>query len=369
VAEPEAVDAVDADKAVEADEAVEADTAVDAVEADDGRKRRRRRIRLLTGVVAAAVALGLAAAGLASWRTGSYDRNIQRLPDALPRDLPARPPDDPGQNWLLVGSDMRGVPAAEKWRPGGGAHADAIMLLHMPERGGRAYVISFPRDLWVEIPGYRRAKISESFEYGAARLLAETVESISGVRLDHVAAIDFTGFKAMTDALGGVDIHLDSPIHDPSNGWSWPAGRNHLDGDEALRFVRERKGIGSDLERVRKQQHVFLRALGEKAADSGIMTNPWKLDAFLRAATGSLAVDSETEFGTLRTLALRLARIGPDRVTFVTLPIGASAWIRDQNVRMPDEKGTEGLFEALNDGDLGDYVAQHDLKTEFDEAG
>jgi len=331
-----------------------------------GWSRGGRGLRLLTGFMVTGVVLGLVLAGAASWRAGSYDRGIQRLPDALPSDSPVRPAADPGQNWLLVGSDLRGVPAADKWRPGGGAHADTIMLLHLPEEGGRAHVISFPRDLWVRVPGRGEAKINTAFEAGGARLLAQTVESVGGVRVDHVAAVDFAGFKAMTDALGGVEIHLDRPIHDPSNGWSWPAGRNHLDGDEALRFVRERKGLsGSDLDRVRLQ-HVFLKALADKAVDSGMMTNPLKLDAFLRAASASLAVDSRTEFGTLRSLAVRLARIGPDRVSFATLPTGSSAWIRDQNVLLRDEEGTEALFDAMRDGDLHEYVERHDLDTEFD---
>jgi LCP family protein required for cell wall assembly len=316
----------------------------------------------------AGVTLGLAVTGLVSWRTGTYDRDIERLPDALPTGSRVRPPEDPGQNWLLIGSDLRGVPAEDKWRPGGGAHADTIMLLHMPEEGGRAYVISIPRDLWVDIPGQDEAKINAAFAHGGSRLLAETVEEISGVRVDHVAAVDFAGFETMTDALGGVEIHLDRPIHDPSNGWSWPAGRSHLDGDDALRFVRERKGLsGSDLERVRRQ-HAFLKALADKAVGSGMMSNPLKLDAFLRAASGSLAVDSETEFGTLRTLAVRLARIGPDRVSFVTLPTGPSAWIGDQNVLLPDEEGTDDLFDALLEEDLDEHLDEHDLETELGES-
>jgi LCP family protein required for cell wall assembly len=339
--------------------------------ASRGRSLSRRGgstgLRLLAGFVIAGVTLGLAVAGLGAWRTGSYDDDIQRLPDALPSDSSSRPVADPGQNWLLIGSDLRGVPAADKWRPGGGAHADTIMLLHLPEGGGRAYVISIPRDLWVRVPGRDEAKINEAFAQGGSRLLAETVEAVGGVRLDHVAAVDFAGFKAMTDALGGVEIHLDRPVHDPSNGWSWPAGRNHLDGAEALRFVRERKGLtGGDLGRVQRQ-HAFLKALAEKATGSGLMTNPLKLDAFLRAASGSLAVDSETEFGTLRAMMLRLARIGPDRVSFVTLPTGSSAWIRDQNVLLPDEEDTEELFDALLDGELEEFLERHDLETDLDE--
>jgi LCP family protein required for cell wall assembly len=227
-------------------------------------------------------------------------------------------------------------------------------------------VISIPRDLWVQMPGRDRGKINSAFAAGGSRLLSETVEALSGVRIDHVAAVDFTGFKAMTDALGGVEIHLDEPIHDPSNGWSWPAGRNLLDGEEALRFVRERKGLsGSDLDRIGRQQ-AFLLALGEKASESGTLTSPWKLDAFLRAASGSLAVDAQTDFATLRSLAARLARIGPERVSFVTMPTGGSAWVGDQNVLLPDPEARDGLFDALLDGRLEGYLERHDLENEID---
>ncbi|GAA3937889.1 hypothetical protein GCM10023085_19030 [Actinomadura viridis] len=331
---------------------------------------RAGRARPLAGalVVVALVALGVV--GLADWRAGVYDRDIQRLPDALPSDSGDRPAPDPGENWLLIGSDLRGVPAERKWRPGGTARADTIMLLHVPEDGGdRAYVISIPRDLWVDIPGRDRGKINSAFAAGGSRLLAETVEALGGVRVDHVAAVDFTGFKAMTDALGGVEVHLDRPIHDPTNGWSWPAGRNRLDGEDALRFVRERKGLpGGDLGRVRRQ-HAFLMAMAEKASDSGTLTNPFKLDAFLRAAVRSLAMDAGTEFGTLRALALRLARIGPGGVSFVTLPTGPSDWIGDQNVLLPDERAGDDLFDALLDGELDRHLDRHDLETDPERVG
>lgn len=326
-----------------------------------GRHARSLRVLgllLVTGLVAAACVTALA-----DWRSSSYDSRIQRLPDALPGGSDPRPTEDPGQNWLLVGSDLRGVPAARKWRPGGDAHADTIMLLHMPETGGRAYVISIPRDLWVDVPGHDEGKINSAFAAGGSRLLTRTVEAFTGVRIDHVAAIDFAGFEAMTDALGGVEIHLDEPIHDPTNGWSWPAGRNRLDGAEALRFVRERKGMpGGDLGRI-ERQHRFLMALADKAVDSGTLSSPWKLDRFLRAASGSLAVDSGATMPTLRSLAARLARIGPERVTFVTLPTDGSAWIGDQNVLLPDPEARDGLFDALLGGTLEGYLDRHDLGT------
>lgn len=307
---------------------------------------------MLARCTLAAAALVLLASALAAWRAGDYDRRIQRLPDALPADPSTRPVEDPGENWLLVGSDLRGVPAEGKWRPGR-ARSDTIMLLHVPENGRRARVVSIPRDLWVEIPdGGPDAKINAAFSRGGPALLTATVEGLTDLRIDHVAVLDFAGFERMTDALGGVRITLDRPIHDPTNGWSWPAGVNHLDGQSALRFVRERKGLsGSDLDRVERQQ-LFLRAMAEKAASSGTLRNPFKLDAFLRAASESLAVDSATEFGTLRALATRLARIGPDRVDFATMPNGSSSWIDGQSVVLQDRERAERFFTRLRSGSL-----------------
>ncbi|WP_225992819.1 LCP family protein [Actinomadura rudentiformis] len=299
----------------------------------------------------AGAVLFFAASALTAWRTASYDRNIQRLPDVFPEQRTSRPVPDPGQNWLLIGSDLRGDATEEKWRPGR-ARSDTIMVLHVPEGGHRAYVVSVPRDLWVEIPGWRHAKINVAFSRGGPALLTETVEELSGLRIDHVAVVDFAGFERMTDALGGVEIRLEQPIYDPTNGWSWPAGVNHLDGESALRFVRERKGLsGSDLDRVRRQQ-LFLRAMAEKAASTGTLRNPFKLDAFLSAASESLAVDSGTEFDTLRALALRLARIGPGRITYLTMPNGSSSWIDGQSVVLQDRERADRLFARMRSGSL-----------------
>ncbi|MFC7733943.1 LCP family protein [Actinomadura keratinilytica] len=330
------------------------------------RRARGRLRRVLVRLGVAAAVLAVSAVGLAVWRADSYDRRIQRLPEALPSRAAPPAAAEAGQNWLLLGSDLRGVPARDKWRPGGRARADTIMVLHLPPDERHAYVISIPRDLWTDIPGHPRAKINAAFAHGGPRLMAQTVQQLAGIRLDHVVAVDFAGFARMTDALGGVDIYLDAPIHDPSNGWSWPAGRNHLDGARALRFVRERKGLsGSDLDRVRRQ-HAFLRAMAAKAVDGGTLRNPVKLDAFLRAASESVAVDDRTGLGTLRSLALRLARIGPDRVTFATLPTGPSAWIGGQNVLLPDPRRGRELFAALAAGRLREHVRRNGLATEID---
>lgn len=338
----------------------------------DSERRDRRRGRTIAATLAA-VNLGVLAvagtAALASWRQNTYDRNIQRLHAALPSPAATQrrlPPADPGQNWLLVGSDQRGASTARKWRIGS-AHSDTIMLLHLPEeQKDSAYVISIPRDSYVNVPGHGMEKINESFARGGPLLLTETVQELTGIHIDHFAAIDFHGFKEMTDALGGVEIVLRHPIQDPSNGWSWPAGRNRLDGRSALHFVRERKGLpGADVDRV-KRQHAFLKAMAEKAASTGTLSNPVKLDQFLQAVSRAVAVDDTANIATLRGLALRLNKVGPEGVTFVSVPVGRTAWVGEQNVALLNEALSQGLFEAIREDRVGSFVDRHDLQNDVD---
>ncbi|GAA1083318.1 LCP family protein [Nocardiopsis composta] len=329
------------------------------------RSRRGRRRGLLalgfTGCCALLVAVLLAAL---AWRLDTYDRNIERLGGAVPEEQ-GRPDDDPGENWLLIGSDMRGDSTPGRWRSGE-AHADVIMLLHVPEEEDRAYVVAIPRDSWVEIPGHGRDKIAEALGLGGPRLLTEAVEEMSGVRVDHFAAVDFAGFEEMTDALGGVTIDLPHDVYDQTNGWYWEAGENHMDGAEALRFVRERKGLGgSDTDRIKRQQ-VFLRAMAEKAAGEEIRGDPRRLDAFLLAASGAVAVDEDTTMDMMRALAVRLVGIGAENTAFMSLPVQETGWEGERNVVYLDEEVADGVFERIRDGGLADYMDERELEHEAD---
>lgn len=339
---------------------------------EDSARRARRRARLIAAGLAVAniAVLGVAGATtLASWRQASYDRNIQRLHAALPAPPPTRQPlrpADPGQNWLLVGSDQRGASTPQKWRIGS-AHSDTIMLLHLPEKEKeRAYIVSIPRDSYVNVPGHGMSKINQSFALGGPLRLTETVQQLTGIHIDHFAAIDFHGFKEMTDALGGVEIELRYPVQDPTNDWSWPAGRNRLNGDDALHFVRERKGLPSaDVDRV-KRQHAFLKAMAEKAVSTGTLTNPVKLDQFMQAVSRAIAVDDTANIATLRGLTLRMARVGPEGITFVSVPVGGTAWVGKQNVALLDETLSKGLFEAIRKDEVGSFVERHGLRNDVD---
>ncbi|MBB6170553.1 LCP family protein required for cell wall assembly [Nocardiopsis mwathae] len=326
---------------------------------------RKRGLRVVVAVLAAVAVVGGAVAAVGLWRLAAYDGNIDRIQGALP-DGGVGGTADPGDTWLLVGSDLRGASTPTKWRPGE-ANADTVIVLHAPEGAERAHLISIPRDAWVYVPGHGPDRLSRAFREGGPRLLVEVVQRETGVTIDHFAAVDFEGFERMTDALGGVEVSITDPVYDPSNGWYWPAGANRMDGAQALRFVRERKGLPEgDQDRIKRQQ-AFLKAMAAEATSADLLADPVRLDAFLDAASASLAVDERVGMTTLRAMGARLAGVGPEGLVFVSLPIGSTGWIDGKNVAFLDQEVKRGVFAALREGTLEAYVAEFGLENAVDE--
>ncbi|WP_242882188.1 LCP family protein [Actinomadura litoris] len=327
------------------------------------RKRRWPRVLIAIGVFFALVVAGIG--GLVWQRQSSYNGNIGRIKGALPEDGARRPgPNVAGtENWLLVGSDSRAEAATtgdggEVWKPGQ-QRTDTIMLLHLPADRRKAYVVSFPRDSWVEIPGYGNQKINAAFSYGGPRLLIKTLESLTGVRIDHYGAIDFEGFKSMTDALGGVTVDIKQSVYDPARKVNWQAGPQKLDGERALLFVRQRYNLpNGDFDRIRRQQ-AFLGALAKQAAAGGTLTNPLKLDRFLSAFTKSISVDESVSGGKLRSLALSLRHLRASDVAFMTTPFRGTGMRGKQSVVLLDPAKSKALFNAVKTAEMPEYVRQH----------
>ncbi|MFC0040534.1 LCP family protein [Actinomadura rayongensis] len=329
---------------------------------DDGpRPRKRRWPRVLIGVGVFFVIVVLGLAGLVWQRESAYNGNIDRLHGVMPNNANRPGPSAVGtENWLLVGSDTRakaGTTGAGGtiWKTGQ-QRSDTIMLLHLPADRKKAYVVSFPRDSWVDVPGYGDQKINAAFSYGGPPLLIETVEHLTGIRVDHFGAIDFNGFKSMTDALGGVTVNVRNDVYDPKRHVEWSAGKHKLDGEQALTFVRQRYNLpNGDFDRIKRQQ-AFLGALAKKAADGGTITNPLKLDRFLSAFTKSISVDDKVGAGKLRSLALSLRGIRASDITFLTVPNKGSAARGKQSVVLLDRKRSGTLFTAIKTADMANYV-------------
>ena len=150
---------------------------------------------------------------------------------------------DKGTNYLLIGSDARPGETASR--------SDVIQLVHVTEARDEIWIIHFPRDLYVPVPGHGEDKINAAYAYGQSPLLVRTIQDLVGVKIDHIAKTDFEGFKNLTDALGGVRVNNQQASP------KYPAGPVDLDGEQALEYVRERKTLADgDISRGQRQQEI-----------------------------------------------------------------------------------------------------------------
>ena len=184
--------------------------------------------------------------------------------DAI-KDYEGRPEAASGTNWLIVGSDSReGLSDQEikDLRLGKveGRRTDTIILLHKPA-SGKPTLVSLPRDSYVPIPGQGRNKLNAAYALGGPDLLVQTVETVTGLHVDHYAEVGFGGFVGMTDAVGGVELCPKRNIKDRKSGLDVQKGCQEMDGPTALAYVRARYfDPTGDLGRVKRQQE-FLGAV------------------------------------------------------------------------------------------------------------
>jgi LCP family protein required for cell wall assembly len=265
-------------------------------------------------------------------------------------------------NILLVGSDSRDpdMPSVE----GGPARTDTLVIMHIPASHDKAYLVSIPRDTWVYVPespdgqnGDTMAKINASYAWGGLPLTVETVERFTGVRMDHVALIDFNGFIKVTDALGGVDLNIEQSIvsiHEPYR--TFTAGPNHLDGAEALDYVRQRYQFpDGDFARMR-HQHEFLKALLDKAVSRGTVTNLGTFKDFVSSVASALTVDKDFS---LIDLGWQFRSLRSQNLTFLVSPNLGGDDIDGQSVVVSDKQNASELYDAIARDTLAAWVAQH----------
>jgi LCP family protein required for cell wall assembly len=303
--------------------------------------------------------LGAAGAGYAL--VNRYDGNINRLPGIFDEDRP-EPSDTGPRNILIVGSDSRDDLGEEFQGVGEefvtGQRSDVIILAHLYGDSDQAQLVSFPRDTWVEIPNHtdpetgefveaHHAKINSAFQEGGPALLIQTLQDLTGLKIDNYMQIDFAGFQTVVDALGGVNVCLPEPVKDRVAGVDLPAGQQVVTGEEALGLVRSRNSPRGDIDRIARQQQ-FLGAIVRQVLSAGTLLNPLKLNDFLDAATSSLQVDETLDIGDLRNLALRFKGFEAGGVTFTTPPIETiNAARQGQSVVLLDEEGSQQLFSRL----------------------
>ena len=261
--------------------------------------RRGRRIALVAGAVV--VVLLVAVVGSYFYLNSKLNRSVT---------LPAFSGQSAGQNWLIAGSDSRQglsqqqIVSLHVGDDFGTENSDSLLLLHIGS--GRPVLLSIPRDSYVPIPGHGDNKINAALAFGGPSLLIETVEQVTGLRINHYMGIGFGGLVSVVNQVGGVTMCLPKALHDYDSGANLPAGCHNLDGAQALAFVRDRHSFADeDLQRI-EDQRAFLKALLDKATSPGVYLNPFVALPFGSAAASSLSVDQGTQLYDLINVARAL---------------------------------------------------------------
>ena len=261
----------------------------------------------------------------------------------------------PGKNILLLGSDTRsGSDAALV----SGSRADTIMLMHIPADGKGVYIISIMRDTWVNIPGYGAAKINAALNYGGISLQVATVENLVGVKIDHVAEIEFEGFKSLVNAIGGVDVQV--PFAFTSNVWTFTPGLMHLNGSGALSFVRERYSFADgDYQRVRNQR-AFLRGLYNTMKAKGALSNVASFQSSIESLTDYMRVDSGLNAAQIAQIAAPVLTSGDTTMRMTTLPNAGPGWSYDgQSIVIVNQAANANLSYALQNDTMDQFMATY----------
>lgn len=287
------------------------------------------------------------------------DTNGDGILDAVSGgQVTSRPMDAASTDILLLGSDQRSGAAAARVS---GARADSIMVLHIPADGSAAYLISIMRDTWVNIPGYGSAKVNAALNYGGVALQVATIEQLLGIRMDHVAEIDFEGFKALVDTLGGVDVKV--PVGFTTSGatpYTFSAGVNSMNGTQALAFVRERYTFSNgDYQRVINQR-AFIRGVYSKLRSQGAMSSAASLLPVIQSVAPYMSVDSGLTPSQIVGIAQPVLANGNTQLVTMTLPNAGTGWSwNGQSIVVLDSAATGAMSQALQTGTMSNFVASY----------
>ncbi|MBY8879608.1 LCP family protein [Actinacidiphila acidipaludis] len=303
--------------------------------AGDGRRRRRRSLKVVACVTAGLVLAGGAGAAYLYQRLNGNIHSVD-INDALGDHRPA-PLGNGAMDILVLGSDSRSG-ANHVYGHDSGARSDTAMIVHLAAGHRSASVVSIPRDTLVArpackkdnggtVPPAQQVMFNSAYEAGGPACAVKTVEQLTGLRMDHYVEVDFTGFKNLVNALGGVPLTTRQAINDPKSHLDLPAGSHTLDGEQALGLVRTRHGVGdgSDLGRIELQQ-AFMKALLDRMSGVGLTTSPGKL--FSVADTATKAVTTDTGLGSvnkLMGLGQSMQHLDASHVHMVTLPVQYAA--------------------------------------------
>jgi len=339
------------------------------------RTNKKRTGRVVLFSVLSVMLIAVLVAGLYAWNLArTFDDNSNKLADAFPAEETRPEVKEESKdaiNILLLGTDTREERSDDEQGddfatlPNGG-RSDTMMLVHIPSDRKNVFVTSIMRDTWLDIPGVGTAKINRAFASGGVPKAVETLEGLFGIRINHVASIDFEGFKGLTDAVGGVTVNNPiafTPVH--AKGYHFDEGVQKLDGDRALVFVRERKAFtgpgGSDYRRVKNQQ-LFVKSLIGQILSKETLTNPGKIQNVVSEIAPYVAVDETLDSGKIAGIASSMLNIRSDDMKFFTLPNNGPGRSADgQSIVIPDMDTIDKFGEALQNDTVDEFVAATDL--------
>lgn len=246
---------------------------------------------------------------------------------------------DQPRNFLLVGTDSDdGMDVNDPARSGrdqevGGVRSDSIMVVRLDPKTKQAKVLSFPRDLWVDIPGSSPNRINAPLQYGGPDLLIDTIKQNFDIDINHYVEVNWAGFQQLVNILDGVPIWFDRPVRDTNSGLNIEnAGCTTLDQNGALSYVRarhlryydEERGRWvadptSDLGRISRQQDFIKRVL-RRAINQGAR-NPTKLAKFIDVGLENVRLDQNTTPGDLVALGQAFRTFDPNALQTYSLPV------------------------------------------------
>lgn len=318
--------------------------------------QKSRRVRWMALGVVAAFVMVFALGGFLAARLRSNVQTAEMNVGELAANLASGPLDI-----LVIGSDTRaGSNAAygSAEDAASGARSDVMMLVQVSEDRETVNVISFPRDLMVDIPKCTDAEdgtvypategtqINESLGRGGPGCTVATISNLTGIAIDHFMLVDFNAVKALSSVVGGVDVCVTEEIDDTYSGLKLQAGTSSIQGEQALAFLRSRHGFGdgSDTARIQAQQS-FLASLLRKVQSEGTLSNPGMLLNIAEAVTQNVTIDSGlTNVSTLVGVGSVFSTVDLSKVVFATVP--NEPYVLDENKLQVSEEA-EVFFEKL----------------------
>ena len=313
----------------------------------------RRSWAWLWGVLGAACVTMVAVLGSAWWTAQRMSHSVGRIAHAFPAPGVERPTRvaaaSRSLNLLVAGLDGE---RRATWNHG--TRSDALMLVHLDADRKNAWVASLPRDAWVPIPGHGQRKLNAAYALGGPLLCVRTVESLTGVRVDHMVVVDWTGLRRLADASGGVAVDL-LPPRDSSDA----SVALEMSGDVVLPYLSERKSLpNGDLDRIRRQHH-FLRAFVKQSLDRGLLSDPARIQTLASALGEAVRVDAGLGPREMLALAKSLRGMRDQNVHYLTAPVRGPGQVGDASVLWLDEVRGRELWTAMAHDRMAEFAAEN----------